>query len=114
MPAGLNIPRVTAAVCCAAAAAVIIIGITTGHSNLAVGLGSGLLIGAGNAYLAERFIEAGVSFTLTSLARLTVLTAGALMVGVFLGFGRVYLVVGGLALSQFVLVAVAFSARRQQ
>ncbi|MFN2568202.1 MAG: hypothetical protein ABR564_01185 [Candidatus Dormibacteria bacterium] len=114
MHGSLNIPRITAVVCCAAAAAVITTGVATGHSWMAVALAAGLLIGAGNAYLAQRFVEAGVSFTLTSLARLTVLTATALVVGLFLGFGRVYLVVGGLALSQFVLVAVAFSARRQQ
>lgn len=114
MHAGLNIPRVTATVCGAAAGLVIATGIATGHLTMAIALAAGLLIGGGNAYLAQRFVEAGVSFTLTSLARLTVLTAAALMISIFLGFGRVYLVVGGLALAQFVLVAVAFSARSRQ
>lgn len=110
----VNIPRVTAMACLALGAAVIIIGLATGHAAMGFALGLGMLIGGGNGFLAQRFLDAGVSFTITSLARLVVLTAGALVVGMVVGFGRVYLILGGLAISQFVLVAVAFSARRQQ
>lgn len=110
--AAAHIPRLTATLCAVAAAAVVTTGAVTGHAAMAMALAAGLLIGAGNGYLAQRFVEAGVSFTLTSLARLVALTGTALVVGLFFGFSRVYLIVAGLALSQFVLVGVAFAARR--
>ena len=107
-----GIPRTTAVVCGAAALVALGGGVATGHPLMGVALALGMSIGAANGFLARRFLEAGISFAATSLARLVVLTAAALTAGILLGLDRVYLVVAGVAISQFILVGVAVSARR--
>lgn len=104
------IPRRTAMVCLAGAVLVLGGSAAAGHASVGVGVAAGLLVGAGNPWLASRLLASGAPFALSSLFRLTLLTAVALGIGWVLGFSRVYLVIAGVAGAQLVLSGVALAA----
>ena len=104
------IPRRTATICLAGAVLILVVATVTGHATAGIGIAAGMAIGAGNGLLAERLFATGAPIAVTSLFRLTVLTASALLVAWLLGFEHAYFVIGGVALAQLVLVSTAVVA----
>ncbi len=78
-----------------------------GMPLIGVAPAAGLLIGSLNGFLAFRSLASEASFRLSSLFRLAVLSAAGIGAGLLLGTDMVYLTVGGLAVAQLVLAAVA-------
>jgi len=109
-----HVVRSAALACLAAAVACALVGTIVGHPTFGLGLATGLAVGAGNGYAAERLFSVGVPFIATSMLRIIVLTLVALVAGLVFGFGPAVPVVAGLALAQLVLAGSAMveSVRR--
>jgi hypothetical protein len=93
--------------CFVAAGAIFAILTVVGETRAGAAVALGLVLGSINGALAERALGAGVSFRLSSIPRLGVLSAIALGVGFLLGANYAWLVIVGVAAAQAVLVAVA-------
>jgi len=106
-------PR-TAAACLAIAAGCELWGVLSAHPASGLSLAVGLLIGSTNALLAERAVGADVPFHMSSLARLGVLTAAALAVGLAIGTATVWLTLIGVAGAQFVFAGVSVREAMRQ
>ena len=74
-----------------------------GQPLAGVALALGLLLGAGNGFLAVRLLGLGAAFAATSLLRLLLLTMLAIASGFVLGWDRAILVAAGMAVAQLVL-----------
>jgi hypothetical protein len=72
-----------------------------------VGVALGLLVGAGNGFLARRALGAEAGFGFTSMGRIALLSAIGLALGLLLGLPYVPLVLIGIAAAQLVLAVVA-------
>ena len=93
---------------CAAAAAVALVALSlAGNVRAGAAVALGLLLGSVNGALAERALGAGVSLRMSSLPRLGVLSAVALVCGLLIGVAYAWIVILGVAGAQVVLVAVA-------
>jgi hypothetical protein len=90
-----------------AAAAVLLIGTAAGQPKYALALSVGLLVGSANGSLIQRSLALGIGFTALSLVRLLFLTGLGLGIGLLLGLAEVWLVVGGIAVAQLILVGFA-------
>lgn len=91
----------------AAAVLAAVAGTVSGHWLYGVAIAAGLLIGSLNPLLAKRGFAAAAGFRTTSLMRMGALSAAALVVGLLLGPVTIPFVIGGVALAQLLLVAVA-------
>jgi hypothetical protein len=99
--------RTTAAACAAAAVLAVAAGLAAGHWRAGVGVALGLLVGAGNGFLARRALGAEAGFGFTSMGRIALLSAIGLALGLLLGLPYVPLVLIGIAAAQLVLAVVA-------
>ena len=90
-----------------AAAAVLVFGVAVGQFRVGLAIAIGLIVGSMNGLLVQRSIRLGMGFTALSLARLMVLTAVGLGIGLLIGLAQVWLVVVGMALAQLVLAGFA-------
>ena len=97
----------TVAGCLVAAVVVFAAFALTGNTRAGAAVALGLVLGSINGALAERALGAGVSFRLSSIPRLAVLTCVAIGAGLLLGAAYAWLVIIGVAAAQGVLVAVA-------
>jgi len=90
-------------------AAVLVFGIlaVTDNARTGAAVSLGLVLGSVNGVFAERALRSGVSFRISSIPRLAVLSVVALGVGLLLGADYAWLVILGVAAAQLVLVAVA-------
>jgi hypothetical protein len=79
----------------------------SGNPRAGAAVAVGLVLGSINGALAERALGAGVSFRLSSIPRLAVLSAAAIGAGLLLGSQYAWLVILGVAGAQAVLVLVA-------
>jgi len=91
----------------AAAALALLAGVVSGHWLYGVAGATGLVIGSVNGYLAERGLASPAGFRVSSLMRLGVLTAAGVGAGLILGVTTLPFVIGGIALAQVLLAAVA-------
>ena len=91
----------------AAAVLVLLAGWATGHMLFGLALAIGLALGSVNGYLAKRGFHSEAGFRMTSLMRLGGLTAAGLVSGLLLGLPTVPFVIGGIAVAQLLLSAVA-------
>jgi hypothetical protein len=95
-------------VVCLAGAALVLVGATFfGRPAAGAALGVGMVIGAANGHIARRLLDIGVPFGITSMLRITLLTALAVAVGAIFGFGHVFLVVLGLGIAQLIMAGSA-------
>lgn len=95
-------------VACLSGAALVVIGATVaGHPTAGAAIAIGIVIGAANGHIARWLLDIGVPFGITSLARITMLTAIAVAVGAIFGFSRVFLVVLGLGIAQLIMAGSA-------
>lgn len=95
--------RTVVAACWGGALVVAMTGILTGAPRAGLALAAGLVIGSVNGHLAVRSLGSEVSFRVTSIGRLAVLTVAALGAGFLLGPDVVWLALAGLALTSLVL-----------
>lgn len=96
-------------VACLAGAVLVVIGaLFAGRPAAGAAIGVGMVIGAANGHIARRLLDIGVPFGLTSMLRITLLTAAAVAVGAIFGFGHVWLVVLGLGVAQLIMAGSAF------
>ncbi len=93
--------------CVVAAALALVVLSMAGNVRAGAAVALGLLLGSVNGALAERALGAGVSLRMSSLPRLGVLSAVAVVSGLLIGVAYAWIVVLGVAGAQMVLVAVA-------
>ena len=106
--------RQVAIVCVVLAAVAIIVFSVLNRPLSGVALAVGLLLGAGNGFLAARFLRLPLPFVASSLARLVTLSMIGVGIGFALGVANIWLVILGVGASQFVLVAFAVRAVARQ
>jgi hypothetical protein len=82
-------------------------GLALGSWRGGVAVALGLLVGAANGFMARRTLGMDVSFRLTSLGRLAILSVVGVGLGALLGLPFVPLVILGIAGAQVVLVVVS-------
>ena len=99
--------RTAALACVAFAIAAAAAGAFSAHAVIGFGVAAGLLLGAGNGFVAEKLLIAGVPFAVTSLSRLGFLTMIAVLAALILGFDRAWGVVLGIAFAQLALAGSA-------
>jgi hypothetical protein len=85
-------------------------GLALGSWRGGVAIALGLLVGSVNGLMARRALGLDVSFRLTSLGRLAVLSVAGLGLGALLGLPYIALVLVGIAAAQLVLAIAAASA----
>ncbi len=95
--------RLTALLCGAAAIIALPVSAILGQELYGLALALGLVLGAGNGFLAERLLHLGAAFAATSLVRLLFLTLLAVVSGLILGWHQMILVAAGMAAAQLVL-----------
>lgn len=93
--------------CLAAAFAALVAFSIAGSIRAGVAVAAGLVIGSLNGHLALRSLRSEGSFRVASLGRLGALSAAGVGIGFLLGTDVVYFTIGGLALAQLILAAVA-------
>ena len=99
--------NLTAAVCAGVAVVALVVAAALGQPLSGVALALGLILGAGNGFLAVRLLGIGVAFAATSILRLLILTMLAILSGFVLGWERAILVAAGMAVAQLVLSAAS-------
>ncbi|MBV8195662.1 MAG: hypothetical protein JOY80_09050 [Candidatus Dormibacteraeota bacterium] len=105
--------RTAALACVGFAVVAAAAGAFSAHADVGFCVAAGLLLGAGNGFVAEKLLIAGVPFAVTSLSRLGFLTMIAVVAALVLGFNRAWAVVLGIALAQLALAgSAAFEALR--
>lgn len=95
--------RRTVVACWSGALAAAVLFALAGAPRPGLALAGGLLIGSLNGHWAARSLASEVSFRLTSMGRLAVLSTAALGVGFLLGTDVVWVAVAGVAAAQLAL-----------
>ena len=109
-PGVAHMIRHVSIVCAILAAAALVVFSLLARPLAGIALAVGLLLGAGNGFLAARFLRLPLPFVASSLARLVTLSMIGVAVGFALGVANIWLVILGVGASQFVLVAFALRA----
>jgi hypothetical protein len=104
---GLGVPRRTAVVCSTAAIVAFLVLAYFGQPRAGLALGVGLALGGLNGLLAARSADVLGSFRFFSLMRLGLLSAVALAIGLLLEPALAWVIVAGVATSQFIMSAIA-------
>lgn len=104
---GLGVPRRTAVVCSTAAVVAFLALAYLGQPRAGVALAIGLALGGLNGLVAAAGADAPGSFRFFSLMRLGLLSAVALAIGLLLEPALAWIIIAGVALSQFVMSAIA-------
>jgi hypothetical protein len=78
-----------------------------GHLDAGLALAIGIGIGSTNGYLAKHTLGLNMSFWITSLGRLTMLSAAGLAVALLLDPSFAWLVLVGIAAAQMMMAGVA-------
>lgn len=102
-----NPVQTTVIACAAMAIAALALASLLGHLRPGLALSAGILIGSVNGFFAERALSSSLSFRATSTARLAVLTAAGLGVGLLVGADVFWWSLVGIAAAQLVLATVA-------
>lgn len=98
--------RDTLAASAVLAGAIVMVAALAGHLTIGIGLGAGVLIGSGNAYVVGALLDRVAPIVQGSVLRLAFFSALALGAALVLG-SAVWSVVLGVGLAQFVMVATA-------
>ena len=103
---GVAIVRETVAASVAVASVAFLAGFVLNQRPIGLGIALGLVVGAGNGELIQRVIESRTPFVVSSILRMAGLSAAAIAAAFIIGASPIYLLIG-VALAQFVMVAVA-------
>jgi hypothetical protein len=82
-------------------------GIALNNLGAGVAVAVGLLLGSANGLLVRRSVSVGAAFAALSLGRLLLLSLLALAASLLLGIREGWMVIGGIALAQLLLVTAA-------
>jgi hypothetical protein len=104
---GLGIPGRTAVVCATAGVVAFLAFAYFGQALAGAALGAGLALGGLNGLLASGTADALGSFRFASLMRLGLLSTVALAIGLLVAPALAWVIVAGVAASQFVMSAIA-------
>jgi hypothetical protein len=104
---GEAVLRTTLRICLLVAAAAILVLGLSGHLDAGIAFAIGVGIGSTNGYLARHTLGLELSFWMTSLGRLAVLSAAGLMVALLLDPGFAWLVPVGIAVAQILMAGAA-------
>ncbi|HLQ61322.1 MAG TPA: hypothetical protein VK131_05610 [Candidatus Acidoferrales bacterium] len=110
MSRGDQVLRTAAGACLAGGALAFLALAATGRPGQGLALATGLGIGALNGFLARRALGLGVSFGVTSFARLALLSALGVAVALVLYPAVAWLVLLGMGAAQLTLTGVALRA----
>jgi hypothetical protein len=91
----------------AAAVLALLAGVVGDHWLDGLAAAAGLAIGSTNAFLTKRSISGPLGFRAASMARLTLLSLVGVAAGLLLGVPTLPFVIGGIALAQLLVAAVA-------
>ncbi|MBO0701485.1 MAG: hypothetical protein J2P38_01035 [Candidatus Dormibacteraeota bacterium] len=91
----------------AAAPLALLAGVASGHWLDGLAGAVGLAIGSTNALLTRRSLHGPVGFRAASMARLVLLSLLGIAAGLLIGLTTLPFVIGGIALAQLLLAAVA-------
>ncbi len=91
----------------AAAALALLVGVASGHSLLGLAAAIGLAIGSTNGFLTKRSLNGPLGFRAASMARLGLLSLVGIAAGLVIGVRTLPFVIGGIALAQLLIAAVA-------
>ena len=80
--------------------------LVTGHAQVGIGLAAGIVIGSANGLLIAASVDRAAPFVASSIGRLALLSAVALLAGLLLG-GQIWPVVAGAGIAQVVMVGAA-------
>lgn len=104
---GLGVPGRTAVVCSTAAVVAFLVLAYFGQPRAGLALGIGLALGGLNGLLAAGSADVLGSFRFFTLMRLGLLSAVAMAIGLLLEPSLAWVIVAGVASSQFVMSAIA-------
>lgn len=96
--------------CLLAAAAALLTGFVAGYPRAGVAAAAGLALGSLNGVAAGRAFNAGMNPRASSLVRLVVLSAVAVVAALLIGLDNAWLVLLGVGAAQMVLVGMAAGA----
>ena len=96
-----------AVVALAAAVLALLAGVVGGHWLLGLAAAIGLAIGSTNGFLTRRSLHGPLGFRAASLVRLGVLSLVGIAAGLVIGVTSLPFVIGGIALAQLLVAAVA-------
>ena len=82
-------------------------GLALGHAAQGLAVAAGVVLGSVNGMLVRRSVSVGAAFAALSLSRLLLLSLLALAASLVLGIREGWLIVGGIALAQLLLVTAA-------
>jgi hypothetical protein len=99
-----GVVRETMIASAALAAITVLIAGASGHLSLGVGLGAGLVIGSFNGRLVAGTLDMGTPFVASSLVRMAVLSALAILAAMPLGIG-VWAALIGVGAAQLIMAA---------
>lgn len=91
----------------AAAALALLAGVLSAHWIDGLAGAVGLAIGSTNAFLTRRSLSSPLGFRASSMARLVVLSLVGIAAGLLIGVATLPFVIGGIALAQLLVAAVA-------
>lgn len=91
----------------AAAVLALLAGVVSGHWPLGLAAAIGLAIGSTNGFLTKRSLHGPLGFRAASMARLGLLSLVGIAAGLVIGMTSLPFVIGGIALAQLLVVAVA-------
>lgn len=83
------------------------LGLVLNHAGAGFAVAVGLLLGSLNGVLVRRSVSVGAAFAALSLGRLLLLSLLALAASLLLGIREGWMIVGGIALAQLLLVTAA-------
>jgi hypothetical protein len=101
-----RIVRVTVAASVALAAIAVFAGLVVGQPGIGVSFAAGLVIGSANGELIRRVILNGAPFVVSSVVRLALVSAAAILIAFAVGASTIALLLG-VAAAQLVMVVMA-------
>ena len=101
-----GIPRATLGWSAALGVVAAFVALMSGHFPIGLGLGAGLLVGSVNGYLVIALMDRNASFVASSLIRLAVVSAVAILFGILLS-SVAWSVLIGVAAAQLIMVATS-------
>jgi hypothetical protein len=103
---GVGIVRETWAAAVALASIAFVAGFVVNQRSIGLGLALGLVVGAGNGELIQRVIDSRSPFVVSSVVRMALVSAVALLAAFLVGASPIAVLLG-VAAAQLVMVAVA-------
>ena len=106
-PETARVVRLSTLACLVLAGVVAVALAVAGHPLDGLFVAVGMVIGASNAYMAQRLVNLGIPFAATSMLRIMTMTLVAGCVGLIGGLNRVFLAIAGVGIAQLIMAGSA-------